>query len=254
MSQLQQVLEEQWELTHVAEMTYQFTYITEPGIPMACLTWINPHREEFFFRVVLTLSVDEPVRPQMAELITRINYPLPDGAFALDYETGDLRFKSSLFFGKTPLQPATLRHIIDSSLAIVDQHILSIVHVLMGASVQEALRSREEVHQIASTQDQRSFEEFIQGYLRSLFIKVGVDDITRVEIQEFQEYLDTSMGNQYIFGGYNGVPRQHLNDQDMRAAYEKGTLRFSASRQGMAVIQTYKERLLHGRRTTNEHL
>jgi hypothetical protein len=247
LTQLQQVLEERWELTLVADNTYQFDYLTEPGIPMACLAWINPQRDEFFFRVVMRLPVEQHLRPLVAELITRINYPLPNGAFALDYDTGDLRFKSAHFFGDTPLTQPLIRRLIDSSLSLVDQHILSVVKVMMGESIQEALEPHHEEPDVASTDGRRSFEEFIVSYLHSLFLAAGVPDASLTEIQAFQQHLEATMGSQYIFGGYNGVPRQHLNEQDMRVAYEQGTLRFSASTRGMAVIQTYTEELLRQR-------
>jgi hypothetical protein len=247
LTQLQQVLEERWELTLVADNTFQFEYITEPGIPMACLAWINPQREELFFRIVMQLPVEQHVRPLVAELITRINYPLPSGAFALDYDTGDLRFKSGLFFGGTPLTQPLIRHVIDSSLVLVDQHILSLVNVMMGEAVQEAPEPHHEEAEVAPADERRSFEDFIVSYLHSLFLAAGVPDVNRAEIEAFQQHLEATMGSQYLFGGYNGVLRQHLNEQDMRIAYEQGTLRFSASTRGMAVIQTYKEELLRQR-------
>jgi hypothetical protein len=244
---LQQVLEERWELTLVADNTYQFEYLTEPGIPMACLAWINPQSEGLFFRVVMQLPVEQHLRPLMAELITRINYPLANGAFVLDYETGDLRFKSALFFGGTPLTQPLIRHLIDSSLMFVDQHILSVVKVMMGSSIIEALDPHDEEAEATSGDGRKSFEEFIVSYLYSLFLAAGVPDVSRAEIEAFQQHLEATMGSQYLFGGYNGVPRQQLNEQDMRSAYERGTLRFSASARGMAVIQTYKEELLRQR-------
>lgn len=247
LGQLRQVLEERWELALVADNTFQFRYITEPGIPVACLAWINPESDGLFFRVVMELRVEQHLRPQMAELITRINYPLPNGAFALDYDNGDLRFKSGLFFRGTLLTQALIRELIDSSLSFVDQHMPSIINVMMDRSVQDAPGHHEEKPEAPPDQEQTSFEDFIMSYLRALFISAGVPDVTRAEVQAFQQRLEATMGSQYVFGGYDGVPRQRLNEQDMRSAYERGALRFSASARGMAVIQAYAQELLRRR-------
>jgi hypothetical protein len=43
-----------------------------------------------------TWYAPEHVRPQMAELITRINYGLSNGNFEMDFSDGEIRFKTSL--------------------------------------------------------------------------------------------------------------------------------------------------------------
>ena len=244
---LRQFLSERWELMPLDEETYQFSYITAPGIPVICLAWINSQSAALFFRVVLEVPVAPAQRLAMAELLTRLNYPLPNGAFAMEYDTGEIRFKSGLFFSGVPLTTPLIAHVVNSSLEFVDADIIHIVRVINGQTVGEALSS-EETSEPEESGTKAPFEDFIRSYLRSLFIANGLEDVTNAEIQRFQQHLVTTQGSQYRFGGYSGIPKDQLNEAAMRTAYESGALRFSADSQGMAAVRAYREEILKQRK------
>jgi hypothetical protein len=238
-----QLINERWEFQKYNEFTFNFKYVANGGIPMSCLAWINPQLEAFFFRVVMQLPVQTELRPAVAELLTRINYPLPNGNFALDYETGDLRFKSGIYFGGTSLSKPLVHNLIASSLEFVDLHVLDIVKLMIGQSSSDS-KVDPSVKEIPA---RPTFEKFIQGYLCSLFVAVGLENMTNEEAAKFQAYLIATRGTQYIIELYNGVHRQNLTEEAMRSAYNNETLRFSASQAGMEIVETFKKEILDKR-------
>lgn len=243
--EVQHFLEERWEIQKSNESTFQFTYVCNAGIPVTCIAWINPQLEAFFFRVVQQIPVELNRRSTLAEYLTRANYPLPIGNFALDYETGDLRFKSGIYFNGTTLSRPLIRSVVESSLEFVELHILIIVKLMMGESLEDGHTAPN--NPSTKEKPRPPFSDFIQGYLQSLFFSIGLADVTQEEITAFQAHLEKSFGTQYLLGLYSGVPKQDLNEPTMRAAYEKGTLRFSAGQSGMDIVKAYAQEILHRR-------
>jgi hypothetical protein len=249
-NEVRQFLEHRWEILVRDENTFQFKYVSIRGIPWTCLAWINPQLSALFFRAIFMSRIDEGIRPLMAEYITRANYPLPDGCFALDYETGDLRFKSGVYFGGANLTRPLIRNVVESALEFVEMHVLGIVTLVVDGSIERALSANDDPAN-ALERDDSDFEGFIRHYLRGMFIAAGLEDVTKDEIIEFQQYLIGRFRDQYSFGGYDGVPKDRLNDQSMRAMYAEGPVAWGSTDRGMAVVKAYKEELLrrrHGER------
>ena len=65
--------------------------------------------ERFVFYAVLPLPCPPDRRPAVAELLTRVNYGMMIGNFELDYDDGEIRYKTSSDLEDVPAHQALLR-------------------------------------------------------------------------------------------------------------------------------------------------
>ena len=61
-----------------------------------CLAVAGPKDSHLLFMSLLPCRVAPNRRPQVAELISRINWGLPHGCFEMDFKDGEVRFRTSL--------------------------------------------------------------------------------------------------------------------------------------------------------------
>jgi hypothetical protein len=80
----------------------------------------------------------EPVRAEMAELLTRINFGLPLGNFELDFSDGEVRFKTSLDLAGAPLRTELFEGLLDPNIATTDMYLPAIEAVVHGRMTPKA--------------------------------------------------------------------------------------------------------------------
>ena len=133
-----------WEFQHVAGW-----------VPLSCYAEINPVMEAFLFRAINPLPVEPARRGPVAEYIARVNYPLPVGNWAIDLDTGDVRWKAGVFFGGVGLGEPLIRHVVESSLHFIYQHAVGIAKLQIGGTVAEALATVGQDHGRGATEGMR---------------------------------------------------------------------------------------------------
>jgi hypothetical protein len=62
---------------------------------------------------VFPRDIPESSRTQVAEYLSSLNYNLAFGNFEMDEDDGDLRFRTSLFFGSSGASAETIAHLIE---------------------------------------------------------------------------------------------------------------------------------------------
>ena len=99
---------------------------------MTCFAQVRPDLEQFIFYVVMPMRVPEEMRAAMAEFLTRANYGLVVGNFEMDYEDGEVRYKTSLDVEDTEATTELLRHIVYANVTTMDRYLPGILAVLGG--------------------------------------------------------------------------------------------------------------------------
>ncbi len=80
-----------------------------------------------------------------AELLMRINFGLKHGAFEMDFEDGEIRFRTALPIAPAEVTPAMIERMVGSNLLTCDAFYDPIMRVLHGgSSPKEALAKEEE--------------------------------------------------------------------------------------------------------------
>jgi hypothetical protein len=94
---------------------------------------------------ICPLRVPPSQRPLMAEFITRANYGLVVGNFEMDYEDGEVRYKTSLDVEDSEATTELLRHIVYANVTALDRYLPGIIAVLAGSqSPEEAANAIDE--------------------------------------------------------------------------------------------------------------
>jgi hypothetical protein len=139
MGTLRELLERRWSTAPLDPWAYLFSYLSGP-IHYSCYVQINPDMDGVLFRAQLGGAPLEPERyPAMALLCEKLNLDLPVGCFSFNSNTGDLRFKSGLYFWKQSLTEQMMRNVIEPSMLLIDDATHAIVTVHSGEGLDVAL-------------------------------------------------------------------------------------------------------------------
>ena len=72
-----------------------------------------------------------------AEFIARANYGLRIGNFELDFNDGEIRYKSSLDFEGAELTPSLIRNTIYPAVQTLDRYLPGLMKVMYGAATSQ---------------------------------------------------------------------------------------------------------------------
>ncbi len=84
----------------------------------------------FYSLCPVTAPVDK--RLVMAEFLTRANYGLTIGNFEMDFDSGEIHYKTSLDVEGDRLSTALVRQLVYANVAIVDRYLPGIMAVIYG--------------------------------------------------------------------------------------------------------------------------
>ncbi len=105
---------------------------------VTCYAQVRVELEQFVFYVMAPAKTPEEKRQAMAEFITRANYGLRIGNFEMDFNDGEVRYKSSLDFEDVPLQPELIRNAIYPAVQTMDRYLPGIMGIIYGDKAPEA--------------------------------------------------------------------------------------------------------------------
>ena len=116
----------------------------EPHLPVAtALAAVSPQEQ---FVLYLNFGFDAPPdrRDEFARFMARVNWVLTVGDFQLDYDDGQVRFRTSLDFADTELTEDLIRNGIRGAMAAVETYANAVADVVArGRTAAEALASVE---------------------------------------------------------------------------------------------------------------
>lgn len=101
---------------------------------------VNVELEQLYLYVIAEVNVPVEARGSVAEFIARANYGMRIGNFELDYNDGEVRYKSSLDFEGLPLAERLVHNAIYPAVTTMDRYFPSLMKVAFGgASAAEAV-------------------------------------------------------------------------------------------------------------------
>lgn len=99
-----------------------------------CFAQMREAEGQFVFYSACPMVAPAGRRPAIAELLTRINFGLIMGNFEMDFNDGEIRFKTSIDVEGTVLSPELIRPIVNANVTMMDRYLPSIVKVLEGVT------------------------------------------------------------------------------------------------------------------------
>ena len=95
-----------------------------------CFAQTNEENERFAFYSVCPVTIPEHKRSLMAEFVARANYGLVIGNFELDFEDGEVRYKTSIDVEGDRLTEALVQQLVYANIATMDAYLPGIMRVI----------------------------------------------------------------------------------------------------------------------------
>ncbi len=95
-----------------------------------CYGTVDEDKQWFTFYSILPSNVPEEKRTEVAEFITRANYGLVIGNFEMDWEDGEVRYKTSVDVEGGELTPKMVENVIRANWMMMDRYFPGLMAVL----------------------------------------------------------------------------------------------------------------------------
>lgn len=121
-----------WYPQQLDEKTIYRVFFAGDNGELRCYAQIRVDLEQFVFYVIAPIKSPEDMRDAVGEYINRANYGLRIGNFEIDYNDGEVRYKSSLDFENTDLTSALIKNAIYPAVHTMDHYLPGMLGVMYG--------------------------------------------------------------------------------------------------------------------------
>jgi len=136
-----------WGAEPDEENTSFYVDFGPPHVPVSdAMAVVAADTERFLFYVQFGATAPPERRDEIARFITRANWGLSIGNFEMDYEDGDMRFKSSVSFQDVELSETLIRNAILSAMNAVEAYADALIAVVTGEKDAEQAIEEAESH------------------------------------------------------------------------------------------------------------
>ena len=123
-----------WPIASVEDKTaLQLTFQGKNG-RWTCYATTNEDRQEFVFYSLCPFNAPDAQRVAMAEFLTRANYGLPIGNFEMDFDSGEIHYKTSIDVEGDCLSEALVQQLVYCNVTMMDQYLPGMMAVMYGSS------------------------------------------------------------------------------------------------------------------------
>ncbi len=122
--------EDNWPFAQMAhEPVLQMAFQGTSGQWM-CAAQAREDTQQFIFYSVAPVVVPAEKRQAMAEYLTRANYGLIIGNFEMDFDDGELRYKTGVDVEGTELNPELIRSVVYANVTTMDRYLPGALSVI----------------------------------------------------------------------------------------------------------------------------
>jgi hypothetical protein len=124
--------EKEWVYSPIEDKTVAILGISGNNGKFQCVIDVREQENKIIFFSIFGSNVPENKRVGMAELITRLNYEKFLGNFDMDFETGQVRYKTSLFYGNTLVDDDIIDNLIMANITTMDLSLEGFMQYIYG--------------------------------------------------------------------------------------------------------------------------
>lgn len=121
-----------WSFTRLQGEPVLYTAIQGKHGEWNCFAQIRADRAQFVFYSICPIVVPEEQRFTIAEFLTRANSGLILGNFELDFEDGEIRYKTSIDVTDDWLSQALIKQLVYANVSMMDEYLPGIRSVIAG--------------------------------------------------------------------------------------------------------------------------
>lgn len=130
--------EEDWAYVHLNESALQLSVEGQQG-RWHCQAHVREDQQQLIFYSFCPINAPEDKRNNLAELFTRINYTLAIGNFEMDFDDGEIRYRTSIDVEGDRLNSALIRQLVYANITTLDNYLPSLIAAIEGTSAGKAL-------------------------------------------------------------------------------------------------------------------
>lgn len=97
-----------------------------------CIADAKDDRNLFVFYSIASIKVPEKKRAVVADYLTRANYGLLIGNFEMDFDDGEVRYKSCIDVTGDRLTPALIKRLVYANVFMMDKYLPGLMSVIYG--------------------------------------------------------------------------------------------------------------------------
>ncbi|MBD1909761.1 YbjN domain-containing protein [Leptolyngbya sp. PL-A3] len=147
-----------WSFTRLHGEPILYTSIQGKNGEWNCYAHIRGEQAQFAFYSICPIATPSEKLLSIAEFITRVNSGMILGNFELDFEDGEIRYKTSIDVTDDYLSYALIKQLVYANISMMDAYLPGIRAVIAGAATPlEAIRQIEASGQVA--EGSREIEE-----------------------------------------------------------------------------------------------
>jgi hypothetical protein len=147
--------EDDWKFNVVKEDSALMLNFRGEAGSWQCFATVDEEKQWFTFYSILPSNVPDEKRPEITEFITRANYGLVIGNFEMDYNDGEVRYKTSIDVEGGELTPKMIENLMRANLMTMDRYFAGLMGVLYGdRDPEEAVAEVEGGHEHDEDEDE----------------------------------------------------------------------------------------------------
>lgn len=144
-----------WSFTRLQNEPVLYTAIRGQHGEWNCFAQIREEQEQFVFYSVCPVTVPEEKRIAIAEFLARANSGIVLGNFEMDFEDGEIRYKTSIDVTDDFLSQALIKRLVYANVGMMDEYLPGIQSVITEeASPLEAILTIEATNDIQDNDEQ----------------------------------------------------------------------------------------------------
>ena len=125
-------IEDDWKYQVIEEeVAIQLNVAGESG-NWKCLAKVDEEDDYFCFYSYCPINAPEHKRLEIAEFITRANSGIRIGNFEMDFEDGEIRYKTSISFDSFPAKSKMFENLVYVNVSMMDRYLPGIMRVIYG--------------------------------------------------------------------------------------------------------------------------
>lgn len=121
---------ENWSFTEIEEQQLLSVNFTGQNGQWVCYARVREEENQFVCYSDFSVKVPEDKRIAMAEFLTRINFGLIIGNFEMDFEDGELHYKTSIDVADDRLTQALVKQLVYTNIRTTDEYFPGIMAVI----------------------------------------------------------------------------------------------------------------------------
>ena len=133
-----------WSFVQLAGRSALQLKVSDADAEWLCYAQANDAQRQFIFYSVCPVTPPTETRPTFAEYLTRANFGLPIGNFEMDFEDGEVRFKTSIDIGGDQLTPSLVGRLVQHNLWAVRKYLPGMLALIGGETSPAAAIARAE--------------------------------------------------------------------------------------------------------------